>query len=661
DVTELCRQAAATLGPNEMIHDADFNLYSAMSALELMDAKMDKAPPALQPLESRISSGALATNLDTKLSSAISTTAVSAAIGQSGSPEVAQTAATTVGDTARSRDALSERTLAVLDGMSVCEVAWLEGGSLPETVYACLYFHPTTYSAMLRELGWDPPRLDGGSSTTMNLGIRNGKTLPWKPVVRALTLAVLAQSLATLRCCSMTRDVIILADIFEEEDFYPSTFGFRLSPPVDDDSVIDLIDLATAAMEDRVTTSATINTGCGEDSSSDRTILAYLTARKEWLLGCLALRDALTNKQRQRRLQALAKQRAARDAKRQEEAAVPLEGVSGTESTENRLNDRTCGTEATSASTKSTIELDESDRRVAAAAAGLAALTMCCDKPHGKGSSVGETGPGGGESKARGSDVSGDVGAEGCAGSSQRDTEKSRDGVVGVSAEGAPEAEEGHTENALDLAIEGKKAFETSEGAAEDENPVVECTHTEPKPPPDGSGWAEATAETDGEQAEETVEDIEAPLRGIERCERHVRAAYDAFDSLLEALSARSASSENATEVCRNPTAASRADMHESTAGGAAGSKADDDVGAKKLLMKLGGECGGFAFEAEMNRHLLGSSPHHHVHFRWGKGDGVRALRVLARETATACGVIRCRDLADVRQYLLRFSQPPLE
>lgn len=48
DVTELCRQAAAMLGPNEMIHNADFNLYSAMSALELMDAKMDKASPALQ-------------------------------------------------------------------------------------------------------------------------------------------------------------------------------------------------------------------------------------------------------------------------------------------------------------------------------------------------------------------------------------------------------------------------------------------------------------------------------------------------------------------------------------------------------------------------------------------------------------------------------------
>lgn len=48
DVTTLCREAAKALGPNEMIHDPDFSLYGAMSALELMDAKMDKAPPALE-------------------------------------------------------------------------------------------------------------------------------------------------------------------------------------------------------------------------------------------------------------------------------------------------------------------------------------------------------------------------------------------------------------------------------------------------------------------------------------------------------------------------------------------------------------------------------------------------------------------------------------
>lgn len=48
EVTQLCREVASMLGPNEMIHDPEFSLYSAMSALELMDAKMDKAPPALE-------------------------------------------------------------------------------------------------------------------------------------------------------------------------------------------------------------------------------------------------------------------------------------------------------------------------------------------------------------------------------------------------------------------------------------------------------------------------------------------------------------------------------------------------------------------------------------------------------------------------------------
>lgn len=77
-------------------------------------------------------------------------------------------------------------------------------------------------------------------------------TFSWQPVGKALTLAVLAQTLATLRCCAMVRDVIILADIFEEEDFFPSTFGFRLSPPVKDDSLMDLLELAMVAMADRV-------------------------------------------------------------------------------------------------------------------------------------------------------------------------------------------------------------------------------------------------------------------------------------------------------------------------------------------------------------------------------------------------------------------------
>lgn len=81
----------------------------------------------------------------------------------------------------------------------------------------------------------------------------------WKPADRALTLAVLAQSLGTLRCCSVARDVIILADIFEEEDFYPSTFGFRLTPPVEDDSLRELLDLAGDALRDKVGAEVTFN------------------------------------------------------------------------------------------------------------------------------------------------------------------------------------------------------------------------------------------------------------------------------------------------------------------------------------------------------------------------------------------------------------------
>lgn len=81
----------------------------------------------------------------------------------------------------------------------------------------------------------------------------------WKPADRALTLAVLAQSLGTLRCCSVARDVIILADIFEEEDFYPSTFGFRLTPPVEDESLGELLDLAGGALREKVRAEVSCN------------------------------------------------------------------------------------------------------------------------------------------------------------------------------------------------------------------------------------------------------------------------------------------------------------------------------------------------------------------------------------------------------------------
>ena len=41
DVTELFAEAKLEMNLGQLVHDADFNLYSAMSAVELMDKKMD--------------------------------------------------------------------------------------------------------------------------------------------------------------------------------------------------------------------------------------------------------------------------------------------------------------------------------------------------------------------------------------------------------------------------------------------------------------------------------------------------------------------------------------------------------------------------------------------------------------------------------------------
>lgn len=64
----------------------------------------------------------------------------------------------------------------MLDGMAVCEVAWHEGGSLPETLYACLYLHPTVFSAVLAGLGWVLPPVSGSTAhPRLDLRIREGE------------------------------------------------------------------------------------------------------------------------------------------------------------------------------------------------------------------------------------------------------------------------------------------------------------------------------------------------------------------------------------------------------------------------------------------------------------------------------------------------------
>ncbi|CAM9628360.1 unnamed protein product, partial [Choristocarpus tenellus] len=345
DITALCKEAAAELGPDEMIHGSHFSLFDAMSALELMDPKMDKPLPALQSLESRIEDGVLPRKLE-NFSHRL----------KPSTPPVISSSATDEALLGNETISPAEVLLGVLDGMVVCEIAWHEGGTLPETLYTCLYLHPLAYSALMDELGLGPlpqvgfPKLDlqidsgnCGNRNTENQGSGSpndgsGVSSHWSD--KALTLALLAHSLGTLRCCSMARDIILLADIYDEEDFNANTYGFRLVPQVEDGAILALLALAERAVGQRVQLSSNAqprskdkevgsNEGRGSGNSSaslgiendhrgegggewgpsgakvGQRILAHLKGRRLFLEALLALKEAFSNKEHKRRMQLL--------------------------------------------------------------------------------------------------------------------------------------------------------------------------------------------------------------------------------------------------------------------------------------------------------------------------------------------------------------------
>ena len=78
---------------------------------------------------------------------------------------------------------LSQRALSVLEGMVLCEVAWHEGGSLPETLYACLYLHPRVFTAVLEDLGWVLPAPSSSGEVHPKLDLKvnegNGGSRTW--------------------------------------------------------------------------------------------------------------------------------------------------------------------------------------------------------------------------------------------------------------------------------------------------------------------------------------------------------------------------------------------------------------------------------------------------------------------------------------------------
>lgn len=417
--------------------------------------------------------------------------------------------------------------------------------------------------------------------------------------------------------------------------------------------------------------------GGGDSRSPDECILTHLESRTQLLRACLALRDAFTNKQRLRRLRALEKRKAEELAQRTAGAggagtptaggaAETTEAVGGASAASGGLptGHRNGSGSATTSGPEHDVEVDS---EVVAAATGLAAM------------SIGGRCP----TKAVQLDGRGKTEADGGVGSStvasaigRRDGEECGPGTGSAEVMGGQEfaAAENGCSDAVGLVVEGRAAGTTGGGPGG-------TTGTALAAPCAGEALErkgeEEEDEDEGEEhqqrSESACDDIETPLNGIARCGVHLRAAALALDSLL-AIEAFVTSAETMHEAEQPPAATAsrnRPPVGDGVATGAgagapsAAANGQGNGGNRKTPplppVKLGGDAGGFAFEAEMNRHLLGSSPQHHVHFRRGRAEGPRTLLLLAQEAERACGVIRCDDLLDVRRCLLRLYQPPAE
>lgn len=393
---------------------------------------------------------------------------------------------------------------------------------------------------------------------------------------------------------------------------------------------------------------------------------------------CLALRDAFTNKQRLRRLRALAKRRAEEQASNNDDdnRSTMNGGVVDT-ADEEAAGGLATGQENGDGEGRGEVEVDS---EVVAAAAGLAAMSVgrssALAAEHGSEAAGGETGAG--------ERVDGSTAEE-----TPDEASGGRDSRVGcdtvttaVAAAGGGDclAAKIGGNHAGGLLIEGR-AVPTAGGGS--------TTPTPMKAAPCAGGVLERVEEEEEglqqqqpQRVGEEDDEDEAPLCGIWRCEGHLRAAAAALESLLAIEASLEGNLETPLPLppppppppTRTTDAAARnrleTDKGTEAAGGAAATTAaaaanggcrKDGEDKGEGGFRLGGTAGAFAFEAEMNRHLLGSSPQHHVHFRRGRADGPRKMMLLARQAERACRVVRCEDLLDARRCLVRLFQPPPE
>uniref|UniRef100_A0A8C8JUY3 N-alpha-acetyltransferase 35, NatC auxiliary subunit n=1 Tax=Oncorhynchus tshawytscha TaxID=74940 RepID=A0A8C8JUY3_ONCTS len=137
-----------------------FGLFEAMSAIEMMDPKMD--------------AGMIGNQVNRKVlnfEQAVKDGAI------------------------RVRDLSLPELIGIMDTCFCCLITWLEGHSLAQTVFTCLYVH-------------NPDLIED-------------------PALKAFTLGI-------LKVCDIAREKVNKAAVFEEEDFQAMTYGFKMANNVTD-------------------------------------------------------------------------------------------------------------------------------------------------------------------------------------------------------------------------------------------------------------------------------------------------------------------------------------------------------------------------------------------------------------------------------------------
>ncbi|XP_050302487.1 N-alpha-acetyltransferase 35, NatC auxiliary subunit isoform X2 [Anthonomus grandis grandis] len=167
EISDVFKESVKDLQLGELLHDDLFGLFEAMSAIEMMDPKMD--------------AGMLCNRGARKITS----------FEQAVSDELLPL-----------NDLPASTLLGIIDGTLARLVSWLEGHSLAQTVFTCLYLHR-----------------------------------PYAPQDRALKVFCLA----VYKLLDVIKDLIHKAMVYEEEDFQPMQYGFHLTPDISEQRMVGML------------------------------------------------------------------------------------------------------------------------------------------------------------------------------------------------------------------------------------------------------------------------------------------------------------------------------------------------------------------------------------------------------------------------------------